>query len=85
MVINFKNISAIRFEQLKYGMLSLINTATLEVSVLCNVKFYNCGTSTGAVDISFVLGQVQFLGTATYRRCYTSLHHNTLNRNSPAG
>lgn len=63
MVIDFKNISAIRFEQFSYGMVSLINTATLEVSVLCNVQFYNCGTSTGAVDISFVLGQVQFLGT----------------------
>lgn len=85
MVIDFKNISAIRFDQFNYEMVILIKTATLEVSVLCNVKFYNCGTSTGAVDISFVLRQVQFLGTTTHRRCYTSLHHNTLKRNSPAG
>lgn len=81
MVINFKNISLIRFEKLKYEMLSVISTTTLKVCVLCNVKFYHCGTSTGAVDISFVLGQIQFLGVATYRRYYTSLHHNSLKRN----
>lgn len=84
MVINLKSISLIRFEKLKYEILSVINTTTLKVCVLCNVKFYHCGTSTGAVDISFVLGQIQFLGVATYRRYYTSLHHNSLKRNGPA-